>query len=144
MGAGVEPGGAPAEDLGVEEAGLEVKPVELNEIETLPERTRAVLMSTVNYSNGYRPDIARISRLTHEAGALLYLDDAHGFGVIGERSPDETTPYGIKGNSIVAYAGETYDNLVLVGGFSKSYSSLLAFIACPTEFKNLLKVAGRA
>ena len=37
--------------------------------------------------------------------------------------------------------GETYDNLVLVGGFSKAYSSLLAFIACPTEVKDLLKVA---
>jgi 8-amino-7-oxononanoate synthase len=30
---------------------------------------------------------------------------------------------------------------VLVGGFSKSYSSLLAFIACPTEVKEMLKVA---
>jgi 8-amino-7-oxononanoate synthase len=28
-----------------------------------------------------------------------------------------------------------------VGGFSKAYSSLLAFIACPTEVKELLKVA---
>ena len=32
-------------------------------------------------------------------------------------------------------------NIVLVGGFSKAYSSLLAFIACPTAVKNLLKVA---
>ena len=30
---------------------------------------------------------------------------------------------------------------MLVGGFSKAYSSLLAFIACPTEVKDLLKVA---
>jgi 8-amino-7-oxononanoate synthase len=30
---------------------------------------------------------------------------------------------------------------VLVGGFSKAYSSLLAFIACPTDVKDLLKVA---
>ncbi len=36
---------------------------------------------------------------------------------------------------------ESYEDLVLVGGFSKAYSSLLAFIACPTEIKNLLKVA---
>ena len=42
---------------------------------------------------------------------------------------------------IVRHAGESYDNLVLVGGFSKAYSSLLAFIACPTEVKDLLKVA---
>jgi len=74
-------------------------------------------------------------------GALLYVDDAHGFGVIGERAEDETSPYGSRGNSVVRHTGETYENLVLVGGFSKAYSSLLAFIACPTEVKDLLKVA---
>jgi 8-amino-7-oxononanoate synthase len=47
----------------------------------------------------------------------------------------------VRGNSIVRHVGETYDNLVLVAGFSKAYSSLLAFIACPTDVKDLLKVA---
>ena len=42
---------------------------------------------------------------------------------------------------MVRHCGETYDDIVLVGGFSKAYSSLLAFIACPTEVKDLLKVA---
>ncbi|MEJ7582971.1 MAG: aminotransferase class I/II-fold pyridoxal phosphate-dependent enzyme [Acidimicrobiales bacterium] len=50
-------------------------------------------------------------------------------------------PYGMRGNSIVRHAGESYDNLVLVGGFSKAYSSLLAFLALPTWLKNHLKVA---
>jgi 8-amino-7-oxononanoate synthase len=61
--------------------------------------------------------------------------------VIGERSADEPSPYGVRGNSIVAHFGESYDSIVLVGGFSKAYSSLLAFIACSTEVKRLLKVA---
>jgi len=43
--------------------------------------------------------------------------------------------------SEVSRAGETYENVVLIGGFSKAYSSLLAFIACPTDVKDLLKVA---
>ena len=30
---------------------------------------------------------------------------------------------------------------MLVGGFSKSYSSLAAFVACPTELKEVLKTA---
>ena len=47
----------------------------------------------------------------------------------------------MRGNSIVRYCGESYDRIVLVGGFSKSYSSLAAFVACPTELKNLLKTA---
>ena len=75
----------------------------------------------------------RSPRVARQHGALLYVDDAHGFGVIGERSPDETCPYGMRGNSIVRHVGETYDDIVLVGGFSKAYSSLLAFIACPTR-----------
>jgi 8-amino-7-oxononanoate synthase len=31
--------------------------------------------------------------------------------------------------------------VLLVGGLSKAYSSLLAFIACPTKLKNVLKIA---
>jgi 8-amino-7-oxononanoate synthase len=69
----------------------------------------------------------------------LYVDDAHGFGVIGE-SPTPEMPYGLRGNSIVRYFDESYDNIVLVGGFSKAYSSLLAFMALPTSMKNRLKV----
>ena len=53
--------------------------------------------------------------------------------MIGERSPDESCPYGVRGNGIVRHSGESYDDIVLVGGFSKAYSSLLAFIACPTD-----------
>ena len=47
----------------------------------------------------------------------------------------------VRGNSVVRYCGETYDSVILVGGFSKAYSSLAAFVACPTELKNLLKTA---
>jgi len=35
--------------------------------------------------------------------ALLYVDDGHGFGIIGERSPGESCPYGQRGNSIVRH-----------------------------------------
>ena len=61
--------------------------------------------------------------------------------MVGERSPVEPCDYGIRGNSIVRHAGESYENIVLVGGFSKAYSSLLAFIACPTPLKQVLKTA---
>jgi 8-amino-7-oxononanoate synthase len=102
--------------------------------------TRLVVMDGVNSMTGNAPDIAAFARVAREHGALLYVDDAHGFGVIGER-PDAEMPYGYRGNSVVKHAAETYENVVLVGGFSKAYSSLLAFIACPTDVKDLLKVA---
>jgi 8-amino-7-oxononanoate synthase len=103
--------------------------------------TRLVCMDGVNSMTGNAPDLPAFAEVARRHGALLYVDDAHGFGVIGERTVDETSPYGMRGNSVVRHAGETYDGIVLVGGFSKAYSSLLAFIACPTEVKQLLKVA---
>src|SRR5689334_7682022 len=102
--------------------------------------TRLVVMDGVNSMTGNAPDIPAFAAVARRHGALLYVDDAHGFGVIGER-PDADMPYGHRGNSVVRHADETYENIVLVGGFSKAYSSLLAFIACPTDVKDLLKVA---
>src|SRR5689334_16838300 len=105
------------------------------------DRTRLVCMDGVNSMTGNAPDIRAFAAVAREHGALLYVDDAHGFGVIGERGPGESCRYGSRGNSVVRHCDESYDHIVLVGGFSKAYSSLLAFIACPTDVKDLLKVA---
>ena len=103
--------------------------------------SRLICMDGVNSMTGNAPDLPAFAALAREHDALLYVDDAHGFGVIGERSPDEPCNWGSRGNSIVRHFGESYDNVVLVGGFSKSYSSLLAFLALPTRLKNVLKIA---
>jgi len=104
-------------------------------------RPGTICIDGVNSMTGNAPDIASFAALAREHNVILYVDDAHGFGVIGERSPVEPCDYGTRGNSIVRYAGESYENVVLVGGFSKAYSSLLAFIACPTPLKQVLKTA---
>jgi cysteine desulfurase/selenocysteine lyase len=59
-----------------------VELIRMNEINSLPERTRAVLVSTVNYSNGYRPDVAFISNLARRMGALLYVDGTQSVGAL--------------------------------------------------------------
>ncbi|MFG1992107.1 aminotransferase class I/II-fold pyridoxal phosphate-dependent enzyme [Actinoplanes sp. NPDC048988] len=100
-----------------------------------------VCMDGVNSMTGDIPDLRVYAELCREYDATLYVDDAHGMGVIGERGTEETSPYGMRGNAIVRHFGETYDNVILVGGFSKAYSSLLAFLALPTAVKNRLKVA---
>jgi 8-amino-7-oxononanoate synthase len=101
---------------------------------------RLICTDGVNSMTGNAPPIRDLVRLARDYEALLYVDDAHGFGIVGERSPDEPCDYGIKGNSIVRHAGETYENIVLVGGFSKSYSSLLAFVACSPRLKEFIKI----
>ncbi|MBL7261173.1 pyridoxal phosphate-dependent aminotransferase family protein [Actinoplanes sp. LDG1-01] len=117
---------------------------DLEELERLLKEATArpvmVCMDGVNSMTGDIPDLKKYAALCREHDAVLYVDDAHGMGVIGERSPIESSPYGMRGNAIVKHAGESYDNVILVGGFSKAYSSLLAFLALPTAVKNKLKV----
>jgi 8-amino-7-oxononanoate synthase len=112
-----------------------------SQLAAAPAGTKLVCMDGVNSMTGNIPDIPAYLALCREHDAVLYVDDAHGFGVIGERHADELSPYGISGNGIVRHHGETYDNLILVGGFSKAYSSLLAFLALPTSVKDRLKVS---
>jgi len=116
------------------------------ELETLLRATprwgpRLVCLDGVNSMTGNLPDLRELVRICAEHDATLYVDDAHGFGVIGERRSDESSPYGSRGNSIVRHLDLDYDRTVLVGGFSKAYSSLLAFLTAPTEVKEHLKVA---
>jgi 8-amino-7-oxononanoate synthase len=102
---------------------------------------RLICVDGVNSMTGNALDLPQFARVARAYDALLYVDDAHGFGVIGERSDDELSPYGNRGNGIVKYAGENYDHVVLVAGLSKAYSSLAAFLTCPPELKRLLKTA---
>lgn len=128
--------------------GAKLRPFPADDVERLEQRLRmadptsprVVCMDGINSMTGNGPDLREFARVCREYGALLYVDDAHGFGVIGE-SPGPARPYGSRGNSIVQHCGETYDNIVLVGGFSKAYSSLLAFLALPTDMKEMLQVA---
>jgi 8-amino-7-oxononanoate synthase len=102
---------------------------------------RLICIDGVNSMTGNTADVSAFARVAREHGALLYVDDAHGFGVIGERAGDESSPYGKRGNGIVRYFDESYEHVVFVAGLSKSYSSLAAFLACPPELKRLLKTA---
>ncbi len=129
-------------------AGATIHRVRANDYDHLEEILRSLpaggprlfCIDGVNSMTGNVPDLTAYARICREYETLLYVDDAHGNGVIGE-SPTAAMPYGRRGNSIVRYFDESYDNIVLVAGFSKSYSSLLAFLALPTWMKNHLKVA---
>ena len=104
--------------------------------------TRLVCMDGVNSMTGNAPDIRAFAAVARTHGALLYVDDAHGFGVIGERRAGRDiacTARAATASSATATRPTTTS--CSSAGFSKAYSSLLAFIACPTEVKDLLKVA---
>ena len=99
-----------------------------------------VCLDGVNSMTGNAPDLPAFAALCRRHGAYLYVDDAHGFGVIGERRPEETSPYGARGNAVVRHTGESYDHVILIGGMSKAYSSMMGFIACEPATKRYLKI----
>lgn len=59
-----------------------VELLEMDRIEEIPERTRAIVLSTASYVNGYLPDVARIAKLAHEHGVLLYADGTQSVGAL--------------------------------------------------------------
>lgn len=99
---------------------------------------KLILIDGVYSMTGDYACLREIQALAIKYDALVYIDDAHGFGVIGE-SPDKQNPYGRRGNGIVRHLGLTYENLLYVGGCSKAYSSLAAFIGCSGEMKTFLQ-----
>ncbi|QQS53754.1 MAG: pyridoxal phosphate-dependent aminotransferase family protein [Candidatus Competibacteraceae bacterium] len=73
-----------------------------------PAKSRLIALDGVNSMTGNAPDLTAFGRIAQEYDALLYVDDAHGFGVIGERSPDELCPYGVKGNGLFRHQDVPY------------------------------------
>lgn len=99
---------------------------------------KLILIDGTYSMTGNYADLPRLVALAKQYDAVVYIDDAHGFGVVGEK-PTADLPYGLKGNGVVQHFGMDYDNVLYVGGLSKAYSSLAAFIACSRRMKSFLK-----
>ena len=68
--------------------GVEFVEVEWDDFYTaVDDRTRLVLMSSINYSTGLRPDLAAVSEFVHRHGALLYIDGTQSVGALEFRVP---------------------------------------------------------
>jgi 7-keto-8-aminopelargonate synthetase-like enzyme len=107
-------------------------------------RTKIIATDGVYSMGSPNPPLADYARLAKQYNATLYVDDAHGFGVIGA-NPDEALPYGYGGVGIVRHAGLDLqrDRIVYVAGLSKAFSSYAAFVTCEDEkFKMMLQTSG--
>lgn len=104
-------------------------------------KKKLICVDGVYSMHGYSAPVPRLLELAEIYDAYLYIDDAHGFGVLGERAPDEASGFGKKGNGVIQYFGKTYDRVIYIAGLSKAYSGLLGFIGCTPQTKAFLKVA---
>ncbi|KKR45715.1 MAG: Glycine C-acetyltransferase [Parcubacteria group bacterium GW2011_GWB1_40_14] len=103
-------------------------------IEHKEAKKKLIITDGVYSMTGDYADLPSLDKLAKKYDAMLFVDDAHGFGVVGEK-PDDTHPYGFKGNGLVKYFGLDYDNILYVGCFSKAYGTFGAFVACSKTMK---------
>lgn len=68
--------------------------------QALTSSTRLVIVSEVNYSDGFRVPLAELSRMAHQTGALLYVDGTQSLGAlhvdVGAFQPDVYCAHGYK------------------------------------------------
>ena len=110
-------------------------------LEENPDSRRKIIAIDGVYSmSGWWVDLPAYVELAKKHDAYIYLDDAHGFGIIGE-NPTPENPFGNRGNGIVKYYGLDYtdDKIIYVSVLSKAYSSIGAFItACDPKMMELI------
>jgi 7-keto-8-aminopelargonate synthetase-like enzyme len=92
-------------------------------------RVAVVAIDGVYSMTGELPPLAELNAVALARRAVLYVDDAHGTGVIGRQ-----------GRGTVLDALGSYDNALVVGSLSKGFSCAGGFIGCTREFKRLLKM----
>lgn len=109
--------------------------VDMNHLELLmrryreqqPDRKLVVVSETVFGMDGDVAPVAQLIDLCVRFDALLYLDEAHSTGLLGERGYGESTLYDL---SAVEH--------VIMGSFSKALGSSGAYVACSNVVKNYL------
>jgi 8-amino-7-oxononanoate synthase len=82
--------------------------------------------------------IAAMQDLCERYDAWLYIDDAHGFGLLG-RDPSEENPYGTGGNGVVNHAARDFRRTFYVSSFGKAFCTYTAFVTIPEEYEHNLK-----
>jgi 7-keto-8-aminopelargonate synthetase-like enzyme len=92
-------------------------------------RSAVVAIDGVYSMSGALPPLAELNRVALPNNAVLYVDDAHGTGVLGKQ-----------GRGTVLDALGDYKNTFVIGSLSKGFSCAGGFIGCPAAVKPLLKM----
>jgi 7-keto-8-aminopelargonate synthetase-like enzyme len=92
-------------------------------------RCAVVAIDGVYSMTGALPPLAELNRVALRRNAVLYIDDAHGTGILGRQ-----------GRGTVYDALGSYENTFVIGSLSKGFSCAGGFIGCTEDFKRLLKI----
>jgi len=101
------------------------------------DQTKVIAVDGVYSISTEQAPIKELQRLAEKYQAWLYVDDAHGFGVLGTPSPQN--PYGNGGQGVVAHHGGDYKRTFYVSSFGKAFCTHTAFITIPDDYKEPLR-----
>ena len=96
--------------------------------ESRRDRRRLIMTDGVFSMDGDCADLETLSRIAAEHGAWAMVDDAHGFGLVGQ-----------EGRGIVSHYDGSYDNIVYVGSMEKALVSLGGFVVLPREARDFVR-----
>lgn len=97
-------------------------------------RRRKVLLIDGIYSmQGHCPDLKFLSKHCDSNNTILYIDDAHGIGVLGPR-----------GGGVVEEFQLGYDNLILIGSLQKGLGCHGGFLAAKAAVVDSVRVMSKA
>jgi len=101
--------------------------------------SRMFCIDGVNSMTGNVPDLPTYARICREYDTLLYVDDAHGFGVIGESPTPEMRTVGAA--TALSDISGRHTTMSCWWRFLKVLLVTARLLALPTAVKNHLKVA---
>jgi 7-keto-8-aminopelargonate synthetase-like enzyme len=92
-------------------------------------RIALIAIDGVYSMTGALPPLVELNEVAKARNAVLYVDDAHGTGIMGRN-----------GRGTVLDALGNYDNALVVGSLSKGFSCAGGFIGCSRDMQRLLKI----
>lgn len=102
-------------------------------------RHKLICLDGVYSITGHYLNLAELQALAVKYNAILFIDDAHGFGMVGS---SKSNPYG-NGSGIVNHLDLSYENIFYIAGTAKNMGAAMAFAGVSRELKRTLLAFSR-
>ena len=105
---------------------------------------KIIVCNGIYPEGGHAAPLRQFARIARSADALLYVDDSHGIGILGEGPPTPDTPYGTGGGGLLRWLGVRSDRVLLTGTLGKALGVPVAFVAGSRRVIDEVRSASKA
>ena len=96
---------------------------------------KCIFVDGVHSLGRYLAPVNDLQYLCDKYNAWLFIDDAHGFGILGE-IPSQNSLWGMNGNGIINYLNASWSRTFYTSSFGKAFCTHTAFTSIPEEYPN--------